>query len=172
MVLKMITEEVTGEKSPDMILFLATGMVVIIVLSFVRRIGTKVEQLKQAHEGRNDPKQNEVFLRQEEFGYVEGDGCQEDLFPADVFGDKVPKPAKEIGIAVVEIRIMLRTNMLVMFVVFGPKDFVGIEDEEGRANLPDGMIEFGVFRSDRSVHGIMSRDKQTRKEVHLNQHAY
>ena len=43
MVLKMITEEVAGEKSPDMILFLATRMVMIIMLAFVRSIGAKVK---------------------------------------------------------------------------------------------------------------------------------
>ena len=170
MVLIMITEEVTGEKSPDMILLLAAGMVLIIVLSFVGSIGAEVEELEQAHEGRDDPKQNEVFLRQKELGYVKRNSSQEDLLPANVFCYKVPEPAKEIGIAIVEIRIMRCTYMLMMLIVFGAKNFIGIEYEECRTNLPYCMIEFGIFRSYCSMHGVVSRDKQTCEKVHLNQH--
>ena len=43
MVLIVVAEKVAREEGPDMVLFLTAGMVVIIVLSFVWRIGTKVE---------------------------------------------------------------------------------------------------------------------------------
>jgi len=92
------------------------------------------------------------------------------LLPADVFCYKVPKPAKEIGIAIVEIGIVFRTYMLMVLIVFRAENFIGIEDEKGGTNFPDGMIEFGIFRGYCPMHGIMSRNKEASEKMHLNQH--
>lgn len=63
-VLIMIAKEIAGKEGPDMILLLAARMVFIAMLSHVRGVGPEIEELEEAHERRNDPKDYEVFLRE------------------------------------------------------------------------------------------------------------
>ena len=96
-VLVMIAKEVTGYKSPQMILTLCTGFMRILfrMLSAMRQIRTKVKKLKGRHNGRQHPEKDYILQRKEKFQHVKRDGHQQDLPPGNVLLQKAEIPGPE-----------------------------------------------------------------------------
>ena len=54
--------------------------IIVVVFSHVGNKGSKIEKLKGAQEGRNNPENDQIGLWNEELQYIKGNRCQNDLF--------------------------------------------------------------------------------------------
>lgn len=112
-----------------MVFALRSGIVAIVMLASVWQVGTEIKQLEGRQKRRNDPEQDQGRFGDPDRGNIECDGRQDNLPPGDVFLEKIEIPAEKVGMPIMKIRIMLGPGMLVMLVVLGPKNVVGIENE-------------------------------------------
>ena len=89
--LKVISKEIAGQKSPDMVFLLATCVMFIVMLTHMWEEGAKVEQLKSPQEGRNNPVEDQVFFRNAQpiLQHIKSNRGHKHLLPRDVFFSEV-----------------------------------------------------------------------------------
>lgn len=169
--LKVVAEEVAGHKGPNVIERLTAGVVRrVVMLAPVRQVGTEKEQLESTQNGGSHPENYQIFPGKSQFQQIVADGHEQNLFPGNVLFQKTEIPGKEIGVALVKIRVVESTRMLMVQVMLAVKDAVVIESKERRRQPAHGAVEPGSSGGHHAVNGVMGRDEHARVQVHLNQH--
>ncbi len=135
-----------------MVFVLRARMVPVIVLAFVRQVSAKVKKLQGAEQRRQNPKQNEVLLRNPNLQNIKQNRHKNNLPDSKVIAEETKKPTQKV--AVVVIRVVLGMHVAVVQMVFGVQFGVPKSGVKQGANLSDYSVYNWIW-GNRAVHCIM-----------------
>lgn len=151
-----------------MVFALRAGAVWVVGRMFapMRQVGSEIEQLQHAQNGRHDVKKHQIDLGNPQLGDVVDDGHAHNLVPTHIGLHEFEKPEPKRWRSV--IGIIGCAGKTVVLVVFWQHAFPAVQGKNGQTNGPNEVVDALVGR-DGAMHGIVCGDEQASKKVRLQQ---